>query len=49
VLHLPGGSRLGATVYVTDEPCPNCQRFLAGAGIARVVWPDGQIVYQKPA
>ena len=48
VLHLPGGSRLGATVYVTDEPCPNCQRFLAGAGIARVVWPDGQIVYQAP-
>jgi dCMP deaminase len=34
-------------VYVTDEPCPNCQRFLAGAGIARVVWPDGAIVYTQ--
>lgn len=46
VLHLPSGARLGATVYVTDEPCPNCQRFLAGAGISRVVWPGGELTYR---
>lgn len=33
----------GCTVYVTDKPCPNCQRFLAGTGIVRAVWPDGAI------
>lgn len=38
-------SRRGATVFITDEPCENCQRVLAGSGIARAVWPDGQIVY----
>lgn len=32
----------GCTVYVTHEPCPNCARFLAGTGIARVVWPGGE-------
>ncbi len=24
---------------------PNCQRFLAGAGVARVVWPEGELSY----
>lgn len=45
VLHLDRQQRLGATIYVTDEPCPNCQRFLAGAGVTRVVWPGGEVVY----
>lgn len=40
--------RAGATLYVTDEPCPNCQRFLTGAGIAAVVWPGGRISYGPP-
>jgi dCMP deaminase len=44
VLHLPAGARAGATVYVTDEPCSNCRRFLTGAGVTRVVWPDGQLI-----
>ena len=47
ILHVGGNDRLGATVYVTDEPCPNCRRFLDGAGVARVVWPGGQITYQE--
>lgn len=28
----------GATIYVTDAPCPNCTKLLAGAGIERAVW-----------
>lgn len=44
VLHLPAGVLAGATVYVTDEPCPDCRRFLTGAGITRVVWTDGQMI-----
>lgn len=27
----------GATVYLTDQPCPTCRRLLAAAGIARIV------------
>lgn len=38
-------ARAGATLYVTDEPCPNCKRFLTGTGIAAVVWPGGRIDY----
>ena len=37
--------RTGCTVYVTDEPCPNCREFLTDSGVARVVWPDGEITY----
>lgn len=29
----------GSTLYSTQKPCPNCQRFIAGAGIDLVVWP----------
>ena len=31
----------GATVYVTDQPCPGCRKALAAAGIIRAVWPGG--------
>lgn len=29
----------GCTVYVTDQPCPGCEKTLYNAGIARVVYP----------
>lgn len=45
ILYLSGEDRRGATLYVTDEPCPNCSRLLAGAGFVRVVWPDGEIAF----
>lgn len=32
--------RRGGVVYVTDRPCDDCYRFLAGSGLARVVWPE---------
>lgn len=30
----------GATVYVTDQPCPTCRKLLVGAGLAKAVWGD---------
>lgn len=33
---------LGATMYVTHEPCPGCHRMLRGTPIIRVVWPGGE-------
>jgi dCMP deaminase len=42
VMYTDRAARVGAVLYVTDEPCPNCQRFLAGSGISAVVWPDGR-------
>ena len=34
--------RVGATLYITCEPCDGCRRTIAGAMIARVVWPEGE-------
>lgn len=33
----------GATAYVTFEPCPGCRKVLAAAGVARAVWPGGEL------
>lgn len=33
----------GTTIYITDPPCPACQKTIAGAGIRRIVWPEGEI------
>lgn len=30
-------------MYVTDKPCPDCSRLIAGAGVVRVVWPEGEL------
>lgn len=38
---LPGDME-GATLYVTDKPCPGCARMIAATPIARVVWPGGE-------
>ena len=32
----------GATIYITDPPCPGCRKALAAAGVVRAVWPDGE-------
>lgn len=34
----------GATVYITDEPCYGCRKLLQAVPVARVVWPEGEIV-----
>lgn len=28
----------GATLYVTDQPCPNCQKLIISSGVKRVVF-----------
>lgn len=33
---------VGATIYVTREPCDGCWRVIEGAGIVRAVWPGGE-------
>lgn len=37
------GDVAGATVYITDPPCPNCRKTLMGAGLNRAVWPGGSL------
>lgn len=34
----------GCVMYVTDSPCPNCLRILAGSGVSQVVYrKDGNL------
>lgn len=33
-------ARRGGTIYITDPPCDDCSRYLAGSGLARAVWPE---------
>lgn len=40
LLHSSRLDRDGATIYITDEPCPNCSRILAGSGLRQAVWLD---------
>lgn len=35
-------STRGATMYINHEPCGPCLRTMAGAGIVRSVWPQGE-------
>lgn len=39
-----GASTEGATLYVTDFPCPPCAKLIAGAGIARLYYRQGYAV-----
>lgn len=45
--YLSSEQRRGATLYVTDAPCPNCTRLLAGSGFARVVWRDEDGIFER--
>lgn len=31
----------GGKLYLTHNPCDGCVRLIEGAGIAEVIWPDG--------
>lgn len=42
LLHSGRDSR-GATLYVTDSPCPACSKVIRAAGIARVVTPTVKV------
>lgn len=39
-----GRATEGATMYVTDFPCPPCAKLIAGAGIARLYYREGYAV-----
>jgi dCMP deaminase len=39
-----GRSTEGATMYVTDFPCPPCAKLIANAGVARLYYRDGYAV-----
>lgn len=36
------GGTLGATLYVTYEPCPGCWRLIRASGLEQVVWPNSE-------
>lgn len=39
-----GNSTAGASMYVTDFPCPPCAKLIAGAGIGRLFFREGYAV-----
>ncbi|AOT24780.1 deoxycytidylate deaminase [Mycobacterium phage Indra] len=34
---------IGATLYITRDPCPGCQKLIHAVGIERVVTPDSSL------
>lgn len=47
-LLLCGRSARGATIYITDEPCPACRKAIMGAGVVRAVWPGFELDTTDP-
>ncbi len=43
IMYCSREDRIGATIYVTDEPCDGCMRMIKGSGVIRVVWPGGDL------
>lgn len=33
-------ARRGGAIFITDAPCDDCSRMLAGSGLHRAVWPE---------
>lgn len=33
----------GTTMYVTRQPCSDCEQLLRGYGVGRTVWPEGYL------
>lgn len=38
IMHSTASDIRGGTLYVNLQPCPNCAKMIAGAGVARVVY-----------
>lgn len=38
--------RVGGTLAITCAPCDGCLRVIKGSGVARVIWPDGEMFIQ---
>lgn len=47
-LLIAGRAARGATIYITDEPCPNCRKAIMGAGVVRAVWPGFELDTTSP-
>lgn len=45
---IAGRAARGATIYITDEPCPNCRKTIMGAGVVRAVWPGFELDTSVP-
>lgn len=43
IMYCSREDRLGATIYINQEPCGGCMRMLRGSGLARAVWPEGEV------
>jgi dCMP deaminase len=46
IRHTPHAELVGATLYVTREPCPGCWTLIRACGIQRVVTPITE--YERP-
>lgn len=44
IMYCSREDRIGATIYVTDQPCDGCMRMISGSGLVRVVYPGGQLL-----
>jgi dCMP deaminase len=42
IVHCPVELRAGTTMYVTHEPCGDCQVLMRAVGIREAVWPAGR-------
>ena len=42
LLHGDWQAYQGGTIYITGAPCDGCRKLIHGAGIKRVVWPEGE-------
>ncbi|MET8684801.1 deaminase [Streptomyces sp. NPDC004732] len=35
----------GSTIHITRAACKDCTKLIRAAGVRRVVWPEGEVVY----
>lgn len=43
LLYADRADLIGATLYLTTDPCDGCMKLIRATGIVRIVWPEGDI------
>ena len=43
LLYCDRGDLVGATIYITTDPCDGCLKLIKAAGVSRIVWPEGEL------
>lgn len=43
LLYCDRSDLIGATLYITREPCYACRKLIEGAGVSKVVTPSGEV------